>query len=1125
MTHASLCKRTYKMALRFHPTKSRRMDKMRSQGSAVFLFLASAALVPAQGAFNITTVTLPAATVGVAYSAQLTETGAAGSVTWTVFVNSDAPSGTLPAGLSLDATSGIISGTPSEAGVSSFTIEAEDSAQNIATKSLSINVGACTPTLTPAPPLPGSDVNVKYGPITFAAVGCPDSGPFTFFVDPSTLPPGLVLQNTILSGTPRQVGSYPFYLTASGPNQTYVTVAYSITVNPPPTITTPSPLPGGPVGVPYFLQITATGGTPPYKFSMNNNPPGIGINASGILSGTPTQAGTFGTASNPITIEVQDSLFVYSESPFTVTFGSGTSLLQVSPLSLTFNAVFEGNPPLTQAISVVPGSGATPPANFNVLIDGGASNPAVPSWISVSPTSGAAPAGLVVNVNQAGLAAGPYSARIRVLDSNSLPTDVSVLLNVSSPAQQLTVSPSLLRFGARAAAPGVLVEDLLVSNAGAGTLAFNASVVGGSSWIAGISPSSGQATLNTPVFLQVQVNTSGLQVGSYHDTIQLASSTGNIDIPISVFVAAGGPLLAVNTTGVLFQSRQSASSSVTNNIEILNIGDPNSTVNWTASLVAGSNWLSLASPSGTATPAAPGVLSLSLAPNARQLTAGPYYALIKIADSNSLNSPQFVIAVLNLEPDSTAPSPYVSPAGVFLTAPPTLTGAAPTAQVLVNTSSLSPVPFQAATTTSQGSWLSATPSSGNADGQTPGQITISANPTGLNPGIYTGNVSVSISQVLQSVNVTFVVSPAAASNASSRPRPEASSCTPSTLAITETGLANNFAVPAGWPATLIVQLNDDCGSLVPNGNVVANFSNGDAPLALVGDSLGNYSATWQPGAVNSEMVVTLNATAGALQPATAKLYGGIAQNQTPPPTLAPGGTVSDFNPLSGAAVAPGIIAQVYGSGLAVSPVSTGILPLPALFNNTFAQAGDYQAPLYFLSNDQLNVQIPAELVASQQLPMLISVNNALTLPITLDIVPAAPGVLSAFDGPTPPSVQNGAHIAAQHLNGSSVTSASPGNPGEYLVMYLAGLGATKPSVPSGMPAPGPPATLATVVLTPTVTVDNLPSKILFAGLTPTFVGLYQIDFQVPTGAHSGEDVVTVTQNGIAANPTLLPVSP
>ena len=856
---------------------------------------------------------------------------------------------------------------------------------------------------------------------------------------------------------------------------------------------------------------------------MNNNPPGITISASGVLMGTPTKAGTYS-----FNIGVTDNLRVQTVSPFQVTFLTTVSELQVTPLSLTFNAILNGNTPPTQAISVVPAIGATPPVNFRVRIDNGQSNTQAPSWITVTPTNGTAPAGLVVSVNQGNMPAGSYPARIQILDPNGLPNAVSVTLNVASASQQLNVAPSILSFAARAATPGSLIENLVVSSTGNGALGFSTSVVGNSGWISSVTSPSTTTTPNAPTFVQVQVNTNGLPVGAYHDAILVSSSVGNTLIPVSLFVAANGPVLAVDTTGVLFQAVEGGGSTIMQIVKILNLGDPSSTVNWNATLVSGSKWLNLVSSSGTATGTTPGVLTLALVPNATQLTAGPYYAIVKITDSNSLNSPQYVVAVLNLQAGTAAPMPYLAPVGLFFTD--IAGGSAPPAQqVQVNTSSPTAVTFNAAATTiDNGGWLSVTPATGNASGQTAGSISVSVNPTGLAAGIYSGDVNVSIGALLQSVNVTFIVQPAGSSGASlpsiGRVKPKVAGCAASKLAITETGLANNFAVPAGWPATLIVQLNDDCAALVNSGNVVASFSNGDAPLNMAGDSLGNYSATWQPGAVNANMVITLDATAGSLQPARALLYGGIAPNQTPPPTLATGGTLNNLNPVVGAPLAPGTIAQVYGSGLSPSTASTGAAPLPLMFNNTFALIGSTQAPLYSLSSGQIDLQIPYEATATQQLPIVLSVNNALTLPQLLNIIPTAPGVLSDNDGPTPPSLQNGAHIIAQHsADFSLVTSSHPAKPGEYLVMYLVGLGGTDPSVASGAASPGPPS-LANVTVTPIVTVGSQLSTVTFAGLAPFFVGLYQIDFQVPTSAATGELEVDVTQNGVAANPTLLPVA-
>jgi uncharacterized protein (TIGR03437 family) len=190
-----------------------------------------------------------------------------------------------------------------------------------------------------------------------------------------------------------------------------------------------------------------------------------------------------------------------------------------------------------------------------------------------------------------------------------------------------------------------------------------------------------------------------------------------------------------------------------------------------------------------------------------------------------------------------------------------------------------------------------------------------------------------------------------------------------------------------------------------------------------------------------------------------------------------------------------------------------MVPVVTTFDNTYVLVGPYQAPLYYVSSGQLDIQLPAELDATQQYPIVVSVNGAVTLPDTLNIVPATPGVAAFASG----------GIIAQHTDYSLVTTASPAKPGEVIIMYLAGLGATNPSVPSGMAAPSTPP-LAEVTLPVTVTVDGQNAVVDYAGLTPGSVGLYQIDFQVPPNAQAGNLNVVVSQNGLVSNTSTLPVS-
>src|SRR5262249_42117583 len=156
-----------------------------------------------------------------------------------------------------------------------------------------------------------------------------------------------------------------------------------------------------------------------------------------------------------------------------------------------------------------------------------------------------------------------------------------------------------------------------------------------------------------------------------------------------------------------------------------------------------------------------------------------------------------------------------------------------------------------------------------------------------------GEVVISMSGVVRSVFITLIVQPPTSTTTTKAHATV--NCSPGAIALTETTLANNFAVPAGWPAALTVQVNDDCGNAVKNASVSASFSNGDAPLMLQPTQAGTYANTWQPNNSASQMVITIQAQAAQLKAATAILNGSINANPSAPPVISENGTVNTFN--------------------------------------------------------------------------------------------------------------------------------------------------------------------------------------------------------------------------------------
>ena len=181
---------------------------------------------PLPAPLAVSTTTLPGGIVSSAFSQSLAATGGTTPYTWAV------ASGTLPAGLTLSAA-GVISGTPTAAGTSSFTVRVTDSAAATATRALSIDITAATlpaPLAVSTATLPGGIVSSAYSQ-SLAATG--GTTPYTWAVAIGTLPAGLTLSAAgVISGTPTAAGTSNFTVRvtdASAPAAT-TTRALSLTI-------------------------------------------------------------------------------------------------------------------------------------------------------------------------------------------------------------------------------------------------------------------------------------------------------------------------------------------------------------------------------------------------------------------------------------------------------------------------------------------------------------------------------------------------------------------------------------------------------------------------------------------------------------------------------------------------------------------------------------------------------------------------------------------------------------------------------------------------------------------------------------------------------------------------------
>ncbi|MBY0506120.1 MAG: hypothetical protein K2X03_19545 [Bryobacteraceae bacterium] len=438
----------------------------------------------------------------------------------------------------------------------------------------------------------------------------------------------------------------------------------------------------------------------------------VQANTSGLSPGTYTGSITVnapGTVS-PVTV-VNVNLTIAAQANLTVNPGGVVFSVPAGSTSL-----------VTRSISVGSTTGAQLPITVTSQIQS--------SNVTVSTNNSVTPATITVTLNPAGFSTGVLSNTITVNSSgaNNNPVTVPVTLIVTGGssggggAAQLSLSPSSLSFSA--APNGVAPPQRSVAVTSTGS-AISYAVTTNQPWL--LAGTNG----TTPGTINVGVNPSNLQVGTYTGNVTVTGSGGSTVVLPVTFEITNNPVLQISTQSVTFNYQTGQALPGPRPITVSTSSGTSAPVTVAVTTSSGGNWLT----TSALNLQAPGVFALSLVNNiASTLAAGTYTATVTVGSSGTAGGSSIINVTLNV---SATPLLTVSTTPINFNAQ--FNGTSPAAQTrsITATSGQLNLSVNTTTVTNQG-WLIANVNSNS----TPATLTISASPFGLGTGIYSGSVTV-----------------------------------------------------------------------------------------------------------------------------------------------------------------------------------------------------------------------------------------------------------------------------------------------------------------------------------------------------------------------------------------------